>query len=109
MLVIIAAIIVALVVAPARWGLLLIGGAIVWEIAEKVFWVRYTKRIPISVGREAMIGLPVTVITPCRPDGRVQLLGERWKARCVAGANVGDTVVIDAVDQITLVVSPRNI
>jgi len=108
MLLIITAMIVALVVAPAPWGLLLVGGAIMWEIAEKVFWLRYTKRIPIAVGREAMIGLPVTVLTPCRPDGRVQLLGERWAARCIAGASVGDTLVIEAVDQITLVVGRRG-
>jgi membrane protein implicated in regulation of membrane protease activity len=52
-----------------------------------------------------MIGLPVTVISPCQPEGRVQLLGERWQARCSAGAGVGDTLVIEAVEQITLVVS----
>jgi membrane-bound ClpP family serine protease len=82
----------------------LVGCAIVWEIAEKLFWFRSSKRIPIAVGREAMIGLPVTVISPCQPEGRVQLLGERWKARCAAGAGVGDTLVIEAVEQITLVV-----
>ena len=100
-----AAILLALFVAPAPWGLVLVGCAIVGEVAEKVFWFRYSKRIPIAVGREAMIGLPVTVISPCRPEGRVQLLGERWKARCNAGAAVGDTVFIEAVEQITLVVS----
>jgi membrane-bound ClpP family serine protease len=69
------------------------------------FWFRYTKRIPVAVDREAMIGLPVTVVSPCQPEGRVQLLGERWQARCTAGAGVGDTLVIEAVEQITLVVS----
>src|SRR5437867_9578187 len=49
-----------------------------------------------------LIGLPVTVITACQPEGRVQLLGERWKAHCTAGAAVGDRVVIEAVEQITL-------
>jgi membrane-bound ClpP family serine protease len=83
----------------------LVGCAIVWEIAEKAFWFRSTRRIPIAVGREAMIGLPVTVVSPCQPEGRVQLLGERWQARCTAGAGVGDTLVIEAVEQITLVVS----
>lgn len=104
MLVIVCAILVALFVAPAPWGALVVGSAIVWEIAEKMFWFRYTKRIPIAVGREAMIGLPVTVIAPCQPEGRVQLLGERWKARCTAGADVGDALVIEAVEQITLVI-----
>jgi membrane-bound ClpP family serine protease len=108
MLIIVGSIILALLVAPAPWGLLLVGTAIVWEIAEKVFWFRYTKRIPIAVGREAMIGLSVTAITACRPEGRVQLLAERWKAHCAEGASVGDTLVIEAVEQITLVVSRRG-
>jgi membrane-bound ClpP family serine protease len=108
MLVVVGAIVLALFLVPAPWGLILVGAAIIWEIAEKLFWFRYTKRIPIAVGREAMIGLPVTVIAPCRPEGRVQLFGERWTARCSAGASVGDTLVIEAVEQITLVVSRRG-
>ena len=101
-------ILLAVFVVPESWGAVLVGCAIVWEIAEKVFWVRYTKRIPVAVGREAMIGRPVTVVSTCQPDGRVQLFGERWKARCHAGASVGDRLVIEAVDQITLVVGRPN-
>ena len=105
MLVVVGSILLARFVAPAPWGLVLVGCALVWEIAEKLFWFRYSKRIPIAVGREAMIGLPVTVISPCQPEGRVQLLGERWQAHCSAGAGVGDRLVVEAVEQITLVVS----
>ena len=101
---IVGSILVAIFVAPPPWGPVLVGCATVWEIVEKAFWFRSTKRIPIAVGREAMIGRTVTVISPCRPEGRVQLLGERWTARCVAGAGVGDALVIEAVEQITLVV-----
>jgi membrane-bound ClpP family serine protease len=104
MLIIVGSVLLALFVVPPPWGVVLIGCAIVWEIAEKVIWFRYTKRIPIAVGREAMIGLPDTVISPCQPEGRVQLLGVRCKARCAAGAGVGDRLVIEAVEQITLVV-----
>ena len=101
---IVGSILVAIFVVPPPWGPVLVGCATVWEIAEKAFWFCSTKRIPIAVGREAMIGQTVTVISPCRPEGRVQLLGERWTARCVAGAGVGDALVIEAVEQITLVV-----
>jgi membrane-bound ClpP family serine protease len=103
LLIIVGTLLLAIYVVPA-WGPVLVGCAIVWEIGEKVFWFRYSKRIPIAVGRESMIGLPVTAITPCRPEGRVQLLGERWKATCTAGADVGEALVIEAVDQITLIV-----
>jgi membrane-bound ClpP family serine protease len=109
MLVVVGSIFLARFVVPAPWGVVLVACAIAWEIAEKLFWFYSSKRIPIAVGREAMIGLPVTVISPCQPEGRVQLLGERWQARCNAGAGVGDTLVIEAVEQITLVVSkPRS-
>ena len=104
MLIIVGSILLAMFVVPAPWGPVLVGCAIVWEIAEKVFWFRYTKRIPVAVGREAMIGLAVTVVSPCQPEGRVRLVGEHWKGRCTAGAGVGDTLVIEAVEQITLVV-----
>jgi len=105
MLVVVGSILLARFVTPAPWGLVLVGCALVWEIAEKLFWFRYSKRIPIAVGREAMIGLPVTVISPCQPEGRGQLLGERWQAHCSVGAGIGDRLVVEAVEQITLVVS----
>jgi membrane-bound ClpP family serine protease len=108
MLIIVGSVVLAVFVAPPHWGPVLVGCAIFWEIAEKLYWFRSTKRIPIAVGSDAMIGLPVTVISPCQPEGRVQLRGERWKARCTAGAGVGETLVIEAVEQITLVVSQRS-
>jgi membrane-bound serine protease (ClpP class) len=104
MLIVVGSIFLAVYVTPAPWGVVLVASAIVWEVAEKLFWFRYSKRIPIAVGREAMIGLPVTALSPCQPDGRVQLFGERWQARCAAGADVGDRLVIEAVELITLVV-----
>jgi membrane protein implicated in regulation of membrane protease activity len=105
MVVIVVSVLLALFLVPAPWGVVLVGCAVGLEVAGKVFWYRYSKRIPIAVGREAMIGLPVKVLSPCQPYGRVQLLGERWQARCKAGAGVGDRLVIEAVEQITLVVS----
>lgn len=108
MIVIVASLLLALFVVPAPWGPVLVGSAIVFEIAEKLFWLRYTKRIPPAAGREAMIGLPVTVVSACQPVGRVTLLGERWRARCAAGAGVGDRLVVEAVEQITLVCRPGS-
>jgi membrane-bound ClpP family serine protease len=105
MLGIVGAILLALFVLPAPWGIVLVGSAIVGEIAEKAFWLRYTKRIPLAVGREALIGLPAEVLAPCRPNGNVRLRGERWKAHCSEGAGLGETVVVEAVEQLTLVVS----
>jgi len=106
MLAILGAVLVAFFVLPAPWGMVLVAGAAVWEVAEKALWFRSTKRIPLTVGKEALIGLPAEVLAPCQPNGNVRLRGERWNAHCPKGANVGDTVVVEAVKQLTLVVRP---
>jgi membrane protein implicated in regulation of membrane protease activity len=85
-------------------GLVLLLGAAVFELAEKAFWFWRTRGIPLAVGVEAMVGQPVTVIAPCRPEGRVRFGSESWKARCRDGAAIGERLVIDAVENLTLVV-----
>src|SRR5215831_18835975 len=55
MLGILCAVLVALFVLPAPWGVVLVGAAIAGEIAEKAFWLHSTRRIPLAVGKEALI------------------------------------------------------
>jgi membrane protein implicated in regulation of membrane protease activity len=98
------AILLALFVLPLLWGTLLVAGVLVWEVVEKAFWFRLIRRYPVVVGREALIGLPVTAATLCLPEGRVRLRGETWKARCAAGAEPGETLVVEGVEQMTLIV-----
>jgi len=98
MFVLVGSVLLAVFVVPAPWGQLLVGGALLWEIAEKLFLLRYSKRM-------ALIGLPVTAVSACLPEGWVKLRGERWKARCSEGAGVGDSLVVEAVEQITLIVA----
>jgi membrane protein implicated in regulation of membrane protease activity len=102
-----AAVLLALFVVPPPWGIALVAGAIAWEILEKAFWFYRTQRIPVAVGAEAIIGQPVSVIAACRPYGKVQLSSERWNASCSQGADVGETVIVEAVERLTLVVSTR--
>jgi len=83
----------------------LLAAGIAFELAEKGLLVWYARRIPVAVGVEAMIGRPVTVVSACCPAGRVRFGGESWKARCAEGAAVGERLVIDAVESVTLVVS----
>lgn len=92
-------------VGPRAWVLAFLAAAIMFELAEKGLLVWYTRRIPVAAGAEAMIGRPVTVVSACRPAGRVRFGGESWKARCAEGAGVGECLVIDAVESVTLVVS----
>lgn len=110
MFVLVGSVLLAIFVVPQPWGQLLVGGALLWEVTEKLFLLRYSKRTPPVVGREALIGLPVTAVSACLPEGWVKLRGERWKARCNEGAGVGDSLVVEAVEQITLVVAqpPSN-
>jgi membrane-bound ClpP family serine protease len=109
MLVFVGSVLLAIFVVPAPWGQLVVGGALLWEVAEKLFLLRYSMRMPPAIGREALIGMPVTAVSACLPEGWVKLRGERWKARCSEGAGVGDSLVIEALEQITLIVAqPRG-
>jgi membrane protein implicated in regulation of membrane protease activity len=102
---IVAAVLLAILVAPAPWGIVLVVSAIAWEVLEKAFWFYRTKGLPVAVGAEAMIGQQVDVIAVCRPYGTVRLSGERWNASCHQGADVGDAVIVEAVERLTLIVS----
>jgi len=104
MLIVAALLLFAFHVVPEPWSAALVAGAIAFELAEKGFWVRYTRRIPLAVGPEAMIGRPVTVVSACRPAGRVRYGYESWRARCPEGAGVGESLVIHSVEKATLVV-----
>jgi len=103
--VVVGSILLAVFVVRGPEGRLLVLGALLWEVAEKLVLLRYSKRMPPAVGREALIGLPVTAVSTCRPEGWVKLGGERWKARCSEGAGRGDSLVVEAIEQITLIVA----
>ena len=107
MLLIGAAVVLALTVLPPAWGLALVAGTVALELTQTAFWYRYTRRYPVSVGREALLGQAAEVLEPCRPVGWIRVHGERWRARCRAGdAGRGDAVVVEGVEGLTLVVSP---
>lgn len=84
--------------------LALLAAAVVFELVEKSLLVWSTRRIPVSAGAETMIGRPVRVTSACRPLGRVRMGAESWKARCAEGAGIGERLVVEAVDNVTLVV-----
>jgi membrane protein implicated in regulation of membrane protease activity len=100
-----AAVLLALLVVPAPWGVALVAGAISWEVLEKAFWFHRTKHLPVAVGPEAMIGRQGVVLADCSPDGKVRLSSERWNARCSDGARIGDPVIVVAVERLTLIVT----
>jgi membrane protein implicated in regulation of membrane protease activity len=102
------AILLAVFVLPPVWGIAAVSVAIVIEIAEVGFWIRFLRRYRIRTGSEALIGTRAEVIEGCTPLGRVRLRGEIWHAHCNEGAAVGETVVITGVAGLTLQVEPAN-
>jgi membrane protein implicated in regulation of membrane protease activity len=100
------AVILAVFVVPAPWGLVLVGVAALVEIGETFFWVWLSKRRRIQMGAETLIGAPALVVSPCRPDGQVRLRGELWGARCEAGADPGERVRVLDRDGLILLVEP---
>jgi membrane-bound serine protease (ClpP class) len=86
--------------------LLVVGcGLEVVELAGLRRWgKRLDRRTKATSGAEAMIGLSAEVVDACRPTGMVKLRGELWEARCEQGADAGDTVRVEALDGLTLVV-----
>jgi membrane protein implicated in regulation of membrane protease activity len=103
-----AAIILALVLPSPANVIVLVAGAI-GEVGEIIWGRRLAKRWRPKTGPEAMIGKPAQVVEPCHPNGEVRVHGELWAARCDAGADVGDTVTILALDGLTLVVAPGRV
>ena len=101
------AIALALFVLPPGWGLALVVVAMVVEVAEVGFWIRFLRRYRVTTGAEGLIGARAEVIEPCEPSGRVRLRGEIWHARCPGGASVGERVRVTGVDGLTLEVE-RN-
>ena len=100
---VVVALLLALFVLPSPWGVVAIVGAGVLELGESWFWIRFTKRRRSVTGAEGLVGQPAVVVEACRPDGRVRVLGELWRAHCARGAEVGEHVRVSRVrDDLTL-------
>jgi membrane protein implicated in regulation of membrane protease activity len=98
----VAMIALALFVFPPWLGLTAVATAIVVEVAEVGFWVRFLRRYRVRTGTEGLIGSTAEVIEACDPRGRVRLRGEIWHAVCDPGAAVGERVTVTAVEGLTL-------
>jgi membrane-bound serine protease (ClpP class) len=101
------AILLALFLLPAPWGLTLVSVAAVVEIAETFFWIRLSRRWRVRAGAETLIGAHGEVAAPCEPVGQIRVEGELWRARCERGAGRGETVRIVGRDGLTLLVEPE--
>jgi membrane protein implicated in regulation of membrane protease activity len=99
------AIVLALVFLPWPWDLAAIFGGLVVETGELAWGLSLARRWKPKTGAEAMIGEEAEVVTACRPLGEVRVQGELWRARCDEGADAGETVRIERIEGLTLIVA----
>ncbi len=97
---------VLLFVLPTPWNLIaLLAGLVLWLAEVFAIW-RLVRKKQVQTGAETLVGRTANVIVACRPLGQVRLSGESeiWRARCADGAEVGETVRVVGLDQLTLIV-----
>lgn len=99
-------IMLALLVVPAPWSVVVVIGAAIIEFAETAFSVWISRRGRPRVGVETLVGATGRVVTDCLPLGTVRIGGEVWRARCERGARRGERVRVRGRDGLVLVVEP---
>jgi membrane protein implicated in regulation of membrane protease activity len=103
-LLLLVAILLAVFVLEEPWTWIVVLAGATFEVGEATLFVWWSKRRKSVVGVEALIGQRALVAADCRPLGQVRVVGELWRARCDAGADAGDEVIVKALDGLTLVV-----
>jgi membrane protein implicated in regulation of membrane protease activity len=98
------AILLALFLVPRSWGWALVGLAAAYEVGSTWLGWHWSRTRADVVGPASLVGTLAEVTATCRPDGWVLVRGERWQARCAAGADRGEEVRVAAVEGLTLVV-----
>lgn len=96
------------VIGPALITLGVLSGIAFFVIARKV--VEAHRDQPVRTGSEELVGASAEARSSIDPEGRVWIEGALWGARLSSDAGPvrrGDRVTIEAVDGLTLVVSPQ--
>lgn len=98
--------IILLIFVPRPWNFVVFAALLVGFVAEIAFWQRRLRSRKVKVGAQTLIGKSGRLVSDCRPDGQVHVAGEIWGAYCRAGADEGETVRVQAVNELTLIVEP---
>jgi membrane-bound serine protease (ClpP class) len=99
---------IALLVLGTPWGLVILAGALSLEVVEYFAWRRFLRRYRLRSGPETLVGRTATVVDDIDPLGRVRLGGEYWNARSGVPVRAGERVRIEAIDGLTLEVTPER-
>jgi membrane-bound serine protease (ClpP class) len=100
------ALLLAIFVLPSPWGIVAVVGAAVLDLAEIGVGLWWSKRRKAAVGGDALVGVTGVAVGELWPDGQVKVNGEIWRARCDGGCEAGTSVVVLAVEGLTLEVEP---
>jgi membrane-bound serine protease (ClpP class) len=86
-------------------GTLLTAAFVLWVVGAGL----RAQRLPVTTGKEAMLGQVATVVTRIDPSGgKVFFDGEYWNAVSDSAVEPGQAVRIVGIDGLTLKVQPRN-
>jgi membrane-bound serine protease (ClpP class) len=96
------ALLLAIFLIPSPWGIILVAGALVVDVIEVSVGLWYSKRRRATVGTDALLGVTGVAIDDLSPEGQVKVNGEIWRARCEEGCEAGSSVVVRAVNGLTL-------
>lgn len=96
----------AVFVLPSPWGLVAVGVGAALDIAETGLLWRWSQRRRSAVGVESLVGKVGVAVSDLWPEGQARINGEIWRARCAGGCDTGTSVVVRAVEGLTLVVDP---
>ncbi len=98
------ALLLAVFVLPHPWGVAAVALGALVEVAESLFWVRWSRRRRVQVGVETMMG----AVGEARAGGYVFVNGELWRAHGAEFVAPGSPVRVLAVEGLTLVVEPAD-
>jgi membrane-bound serine protease (ClpP class) len=96
------------VIGPALITLGILSGISFYFVTRKV--IEAHRDQPVRTGTEELIGSVGEARSTLDPEGRVWLAGTVWGARLANGGlavQMGDRVIVEAVDGLTLVVRPQ--
>jgi membrane-bound serine protease (ClpP class) len=99
---------VLLFVLPSPWEIVAFVVCLGLFVGELLGWNRTVRARRAQTGADTLIGRSAKVVTACHPDGQVRLEGEIWKARCAAGAEPGDDVLVTGRQRLLLIVEPKQ-
>jgi membrane protein implicated in regulation of membrane protease activity len=94
------AILLAIFVLPAPWGIVAVVAGGLTDIAESLVLLKWSRRRRAATGVEVLIGKTAVVSSPTQ----VRVAGEIWEARSDGVMVLGEEVVVHGVDGLTLLV-----